>query len=303
MKLSNCKLAGVAAVIVAIAICIWFEANPGSVPSLPSDKINQPKPVPTRISAPPQQAQAIPTTAVVPVANQATALVLNVAGLALPLAFADTATDKAFCQMVARDLQLIYGHLTGHEVIRANPATRVMVRGKTITPIKMLNFTGKGRYFPKSIEADFGYVGIVDGHESLLITDQMVSAYREALKLQQQQPQAIEELSHFVDALNGLSARPMDNVRSLFLLDASMASGEGELAKLTPQSFSQSFGSKQYRSPSVLELVAGEQVGDRYKGRFITKLYIKTSSGIEDAMPPLIFDGGRWKFLITSNPT
>lgn len=44
-------------------------------------------------------------------------------------------------------------------------------------------------------------------------------------------------------------------------------------------------------------------MAERFAGKFITKLYIKTSSGIEDAMPPLIFDTGQWKLLITSNPT
>ena len=53
----------------------------------------------------------------------------------------------------------------------------------------------------------------------------------------------------------------------------------------------------------MLELVEGAHVSERFKGSVVTKLYIKTDVGIEDAMPPLIFDGGRWRFLITSNPT
>jgi hypothetical protein len=229
-------------------------------------------------------------------------LVLKIGDMVLPLEFADTATDPKFKQAVALDLELIYGHLTGHEVISGGASSAVIVRGQPITPRMMVNITGKGRYFPKEIESDFGYVGAVNGHDAILITDKIIAAYVEAMDRQREQPKAFYELSRFVETMNNLATSPVINPGDLFYLDPSIASAKAEIDGITPQLFVQNFGSKQYRSPSVLEVIDGMHLGEHYEGRLIAKLYIKTSDGIDDSMPPIIFDGGQWKFLIHSSP-
>lgn len=230
-------------------------------------------------------------------------MALTVAKLTLPLAFADTGTNPELRQAVARDLQMVYGHLDGHEVVSVGAVPPVIVRGRAITPTKLINFTGTGRYFPKVIDGEIGYVGSVDGRESLLITDKVIAAYREAMGRRSAQPAAYDEVGHFVDDLNLLATKPIDDTRQMFVLDPAMANASSQLEQISPQVFAQQFGGQQYRAPSLLEIVDGSQISDRYKGRLVAKLYAQTKGGLKDHMPPIIFDQGRWKFLIVSPPT
>lgn len=230
-------------------------------------------------------------------------MTLTVAKLILPLAFADTGTSPELRQAVARDLQLVYGHLDGHEVVSAGAAPPVIVRGRAITPTMLINFTGAGRYFPKVIDGEIGYVGNVDGRERLLITDKVIAAYREAMERRNAQHAAYDELDRFVEDLNLLATKPVKDAGQMFVLDPAMANAGSLLEQISPQVFAQRFGGQQYRVPSLLEVVDGAQISGRYKGRLVAKLYAQTKDGLKDHMPPIIFDQGQWKFLIVSPPT
>ncbi len=230
-------------------------------------------------------------------------MVLTVAKLTLPLVFADTGTNAELRQAVARDLQMVFGHLDGYEVVSAGGVPPVMVKGHPITPTKLINFTGAGRYFPKVIDGEIGYVGNFDGREALLITDKVIAAYREAMERRRAHPAAYNEIGHFINDLNLLATKPINDTRQMFVLDPAMASASSQLEQINPQVFAQQFGGQQYRAPSLLEIVDGAQISDRYKGRLVAKLYAQTKDGLKDHMPPIIFDQGRWKLLIVFHPT
>ncbi len=230
-------------------------------------------------------------------------LALTVAKLTLPLAFADTGENPDLRQTVVRDIQMVYGHLGGHEIVNAGVMPAVIVKGVAITPTKLINFTGTGRYFPKVIDGEIGYVGNVDGTEALLINEKVITAYREAMERRSALPAAYEKIYQFVDDLNLLATKPINNPRELFVLDPTMATENSQLEQISPQVFAQQFGGQQYRAPSLLEVMDGARISDQYKGRLVAKLYVLTENGLKDNMPPIIFDQGHWKFLIVSPPT
>lgn len=223
----------------------------------------------------------------------------TVAELTLPLVFADTGANPELQQVVARDLQLIYGHLAGHEVVSSvGTFPPLMVNGQTVAAIKLLNFIGKGRHTPSQITREIGYVGNIDGLEALLISDKVIAAYSEAVERRAAQPEAFREIDRFVEKLNLLEAsKPIEDANQLFVIDPAVAR---EFDEIGPNSFGQQFAGRKYRAPSILEIVDGGRISERYKGRLVGKLYNLTQDGIEDSIPPIIFDEGRWKFLIVS---
>lgn len=289
--------------VILVAICGYFFTATHSSPITvkPSSTKNQAPQTPSTIGRTSRIEVTDTPAATKPPQN--VPMALTVAKLTLPLTFADTATNPELRQAVARDLQMVYGHLDGHEVVSAGVASPVMVKGRAITPTKLINFTGAGRYFPKVIDGEIGYVGNVDGRETLLITDKVIAAYREAMERRGAQPAAYSEINHFVDDLNQLATKPINDTRQMFVLDPAMANASSQLEQISPQVFAQQFGGQQYRSPSLLEIVDGVQISERYKGRLVAKLYAQTKDGLKDHMPPIIFDQGRWKFLIVSPPT
>lgn len=289
--------------IVLAALCAYFLSStaPSPVAETPSRAKTQAPQTASSISGSSQihEPDAPAATKVV----QYVPMALIVAKMTLPLAFADSGPNPELRQAVARDLQMIYGHLDGHEVVSSGVVSPVVVKGRAITPIKLINFTGAGRYFPKVIDGEIGYVGIVDGHDALLITDKVITAYSEAVKRRSAEPAAYNEIEHFIDDLNLLTTKPISDTHQMFVVDPAMANASGQLEQMSPQMFTQRFGGQRYRAPSLLEIVDGAQISDRYKGRLVAKLYAQTKDGLKDHMPPIIFDQGRWKFLILPPPT
>ncbi len=290
-----------AVVLVTLLGYFFISTSPSPIAETPSRAKRQ-APLTASTTSGSSQIDA-PETPTATKPPQIVPMALTVAKLTLPLAFADTGTNPELRQAVARDLQMVYGHLDGHEVVSAGAVPPVMVKGRPITPTKLINFTGSGRYFPKVIDGEIGYVGNIDGREMLLITDKVIAAYREAMERRSSQPAAYSGIDHFVDELNLLATNPINDTRQMFVLDPAMANASSQLEQISPQVFAQQFGGQQYRAPSLLEVVDGAQISDRYKGRLVAKLYVQTEDGLKDHMPPIIFDQGQWKFLIVSPPT
>ena len=295
---------GLVIAVILVALCVYFLA-PGPPPPVAETPGQTGSEAPQAAPAPSRRAQQNGSsgTPAALKAPQDIPLALRVAGLVLSLAFADTAADAGLRQAAAHDLQMVYGHLDGHEIVSAGAAPPVTVKGRAITPAKLINFTGAGRYFPKALDGEIGYVANIDGHEALLVTDKVIDAYREALKRRDAQPAAYGALAHFIEDLNLLATKPIDDPRQMCVLDPAMASAGSQLAQISAQAFVQQFGGQQYRAPSLLEVVDGAQISAQYKGRLVAKVYAQTSAGLKDHMPPIIFDQGRWKFLIVPPPT
>ena len=292
--------------VILLALCGYFFNSSAPKPLKPSNlPITLTKPQSAQISSTVSGESQIETPATLAVAepSESLPLALTVAKLTLPLAFADTGENPDLRQTVVRDLQMVYGHLSGHEIVNAGVMPPVMVKGVAVIPTKLINYTGAGRYFPKVIDGEIGYVGNVDGSETLLITAKVISAYREAMDRRSAQPAAYEKIYQFVDDLNLLATKPISDPSQMFVLDPTMANQNSQLEQISPQVFVQQFGGQQYRAPSLLEIIDGAQISDQYKGRLVAKLYVHTESGLKDNMPPIIFDQGQWKFLIVSPPT
>jgi hypothetical protein len=287
-------------VVAIVAICALLLFTPRTAPN--SETHNRAKTEKPKTASDARGTSSLADKSSTPVAGKPTpsaAPVLTIAKLTLPLAFADTGSDPQLRHTVANDLQLVYGHLDGHEVVSAGTVPPVMVQGHAITPTKLINFTGPGRYFPRALDGEIGYVGNVEGRETLLINDKIVAAYREAIERRAVHPIAYRAIDNFVDELNHLEREPLEDPNQMFVTDPAVSR---EFSQVGAQAFARQFVGRKYRAPSLLEIVDGAQVNERYKGRLVAKLYTMTRDGLEDSMPPIMFDQGRWKFLIVPPP-
>ena len=295
------KLSLLLGALILVAFCGYFFISTPSATSkrTPSDSQNQVPQIASTVNGSSQIEKSGKPATTPPVTIP---MSLTIGKMSLPLVFPDAEASPELRQVVARDLQLIYGHLNGHEVVRrVGTFPQVMVKGQAVEATKLLTFTGSGRFCPRPIDGEIGYVGTVDGHEGLLISVKVVAAYSEAIDRRAAQPAAYREIDHFVDALNLLDgSKSIEDADQLFVVDPEVSRQFDEIGA---KAFSQQFAGRKYRAPSLLEIVDGTQISERYKGSLVGKLYNMTQEGMEDSMPPIIFDQGRWKFLIVSPPT
>ncbi len=293
MKLKLILLVGS---IVLVIICVYYFklTSFNSSDNLLAKKNSQPTPAVSKVDGRTGKAPAVT------ISPQSAPLSVTIAKLTLPLTFSDTATSSELRQAVARDLQMVYGHLDGYDILSAGSASPVIVNGHAVSPTKLINFTGSGRFFPEALDAEIGYVGIIDGRDTLLINDKVVMAYRKALDRCALQPEAFREIDHFVNELNLMeNGKPLPRAEQLYVIDPAVSS---QFDQINKDDFTQQFVGLKFRAPSLLEIVDGSEIDEGYKGKLVGKLYIIAENGLKEGMPPIIFDLNRWKLLILSPP-
>jgi hypothetical protein len=256
---------------------------------------------PTIESSPPKP-QALPASTPasrVPVVEEPvlSKLNLNAGSLTLPFAFADSNLSREEINEIARDLQVIYGQFTSTEEVKVRTLPTVRVNGTEIRAQKLLNFKGTGAYQPKAIAADFGYTGIVDGRESILIGEPILLAYREAFEHRRKTPAPYSTLKTFAFRLNQAAAEPVPRIPGIYAFDIASGKAPSDHPTITPQEFVQNFGGRFYREPSVLDIDYGPRHVKTLEGKLTARLYRSANMRRWEALD-MVYDTDQWKFIV-----
>jgi hypothetical protein len=296
MKFKFPLLSGVLVLVVAagwlvmtIPHCAHTDISPPTIPSTVSLQN-------------PQDSPALPATnaamAVPPISNPSPSVpeVLIAGGLELPVIFTDGVSDTELRQLIMKDINLVYGHLTDHESLLPIYKNRLRIEGRDVSPIAQLNFVGIGRYFPKELNALMGI--IVDlGGQKMVVPPELANIYAASEIKLKKYPQAFNQMEVFIERLNRLSEEAA-SPRDLFFLHPSAKEFAPALQEMSQEQIVEGFGNCKYRRPSVIEIKEMDESIPELKGALVAPIYRVITGGISDTSTPLVFHEGRWKLMI-----
>lgn len=226
-----------------------------------------------------------------------------VAGKKWELMFSDQTLTPLTRQRIKYDLNLIFGHLPRVEIDTIYKPIK-LADGRELD--RRVRFEGDSRRSPELLKVDGFLCLFRGGSKSEVFVPQAVSdAYVEAFELVKQHEAAFTELDLFLQRMTEIKTHPISNPKDLFLLSNEFKNAEADFAALPVAGFAAAWGGKIYRSASVLDVCA--TVGTRREnfskyGDLFAITYTVSGDKL-DQLPPLVFKGGKWRFLMLPPPT
>lgn len=198
---------------------------------------------------------------------------------------------------IYHELNLIYSHLDKHDVMPLRRPQQMPVNDEFLQIKDFVHFKGKGRYFPKS---HTGKIGFIVG-EDLIVPESIVEDYREALEQKKKYAAEYAQLLEAINQLNELEKHKNVVPSSWFYIDPAAANSGLHLPDISSEDFIAEYTKYGYRQPSLLDI---KERKEESSGVLTAKVYVRNQEGrVDNALPLLIYEGGRWKFFITLPPT
>lgn len=210
--------------------------------------------------------------------------------------FEDGDYSESLQKIIIKDVNLIFRHMNEFEILPYSKKA-FSIYGSNVSSQKKIYFLGPGRYWPPIYRNTFGFI-IDDGEdERIIITDELVLAYKEAVSFQEDNKEAFEKLFRFIDQLNtGSKADIASNgIDSLFYF----FNGTGFLKnkyKDDAMELIAYFTQYEWREPSLLDV-------NYENNNLIAHTYIINSQKIPVSQAGLIYDDSNWKILIVKPGT
>lgn len=229
---------------------------------------------------------------------------LKAGGLSIDLAFEDGDSAPELSALILADLQLILGHLNANEFLAApKNAAPVPIHGQLHSISSTINYVGKGRFIPDSLEPLLGSITEIGGQKKLLISKEMQELYRTAQTLAKNHAAVFDSLPAFVGRLNRLTEEPPVNLGEVIYF-GNLANDEARAVEnFGTSQFVMDFGGKHYQAPSILEIHAAKTLRGADEDTWAAPLYVVADNGISDAAPSVVYFNGRWQILLsTSTP-
>ena len=197
-------------------------------------------------------------------------------------------------KLITEDILLLYGHLDIH-LKNLDNSTSFLVGKSLVGSKQKIDFLGPGRYLPSEVRELFGYVAELNDKRYIIISDELVQAYRDAKIFSQKHRSAFDNLSQFLDMMNDLENADIPKLNEIFYFDESAAQYK--------EKFIKEYGGLRYKKPSIFDTKEGHSFSKsffkKYGSKLITKVYVFDDSGtLKDGSPPFIYDNGKWKLLI-----
>jgi len=215
----------------------------------------------------------------------------------MDLHFVDRKIEGSLKKFIRDDLELIFGHLTGHESYKKEGFE------------KHIYFTGEGRYIPRLLTEKFGDVVSVDGADKLMVNKEVLDAYQLAYNLEKEG--VIQGLRELIENLRKEDGTEESSIADNFLFQKEYVESSGYGAtgiEGAPEEMKKEF-LRQWRSfnlrmPSVLEIGTGstDLQGMGRGGEWASRLYV-VENGIPVHEWPVTTEGGKWKVFIYSPGT
>lgn len=230
-------------------------------------------------------------------------LVFAVAGLSLPITFEfdeSAPIPKALQQIMAKDFTLIYGHLDRVEVLTFDPR-QFRVDGRQVPTTKRIQLQGKGRYFPDIYRNNFEYIVQLDGIEKLIVTKELIDAYRKVAELRAAYPVAAEALDQFAAKLESTDPNRFAGLQATDLIWAP------NLDKAEPamwQHTQREVQKLRLRRPSFLEFYTNDGKPNAATpmnapaGSLVASAMTVDEGGIPTGYWPLIYLDGKWRIAV-----
>lgn len=122
-------------------------------------------------------------------------------GTTFPAIFEDGKYSDRLQRTIIRDINLIFHHITNYEIL---PYTKklVVLNGSNLMVQKKIHFLGPKRYFPKVYKDNFGFIIELNDKNQIVITQEIISAYKNAMELEKKNKEAFKKIPHFISMMN-----------------------------------------------------------------------------------------------------
>ncbi len=221
---------------------------------------------------------------------------LHAGGREWSLSISDSTVPNEVRLVIAKDLNLIFGHLPSTEIDRHPFPIDGQLNGKPVMLTHRVRFEGGARKGPKELMED-PFMSLDDGREEngLYIPKEVTDAYLQAIERSQKYEDAYGKLRKIIEALNNLDQRPILNVKELFLLTDDNQSQAAGLAQTEDAAIASAWGPHNYREPSLLEITETRGTPFEKYGTLVAQLY---EGPKHNEFFPLIYRNERWQILV-----
>lgn len=221
---------------------------------------------------------------------------LHAGGRAWSLAMSNSSVPNEARIVIAKDLNLIFGHLPVTVIDKLPFPIDGQLNGKKVQLTHSVRLEGGARKFPKELMED-PFMGLVDGkvEAGLYIPKEVTDAYLQAIERSRQYNEAYDKLGQMLQALNNLQQRPIANVKELFLLTSDNKSEAAGLAQFDDAALASAWGGFKFREPSLLQVT--ETRGTPLEKYGVLEAQIYEGPKLNEFFP-LIYRNGRWQILV-----
>lgn len=293
MKNRNLVILCIALVLVAVAIWTMLHIGQESDKAPKARAQNQTTAPLTPLEARSDPPQSNSTSATERTAVSAT---LHAGGREWPLSISDSAVPNEDRRVIAKDLNLVFGHLPVTVIDKLPFPIEGKLHGNSVQITHRVRLEGGPRKGPRELMDD-PFMGLVDGKEEsgIYIPKEVTDAYLQAMERSRKYNEAYDKLRQMVEALNHLEQRPIANAKELFLLTDDNQSQAAEVAQMDDAALAAAWGRYKYREPSLLEITETRGTPLEKYGLLVAQIY---SGPNLNEFFPLIYRNGRWQVLI-----
>ena len=282
--------------LVLVAVAVWTVLHIGQERDKPPQATapkQAPAPVPTlqTHTEQPQSKGASPTE------RTAVSGKLHAGGREWSLSFSNSTVPNEARVVIAKDLNLIFGHLPVTVIDKLPFPIEGQLHGNKVQLTHRVRLEGGMWRCPAALPWNDPLMCLVDGKEEsgIYIPKEVTDAYLQAIERSRKYNEAYDKLRQMVEALNHLDQRPIANAKELFLLTDDNQSQAAGLAQMDDAALASAWGRYKYREPSLLEITETRGTPLEKYGLLVAQTY---SGPNLNEFFPLIYRNGRWQILV-----
>lgn len=214
-----------------------------------------------------------------------------IGGTTFPAIFEDGKYSDHLQSTIVRDINLIFHHITNYKILPYAKKS-VVLNGLNLMVQKKIHFLGPKRYFPEVYKDNFGFILELNDRNQIVITQEIISAYKNAMEFEKKNKEAFKKIPHFISMMN---SKPITEIAHMkidelfyFLKDAEPLKKKYEK---NPVELFNHFSELNWRKPSLLDICYLDK-------KLIAYTYMIDSEKIPILKTVLIYDQDDWKILI-----
>lgn len=212
----------------------------------------------------------------------------------LPMIFESEDLSDELRQVILADLDLIFEHFTGHSYFAPRTKYSFDIAGESISVKRGIQLDGKGAVWPQELHGSLLLVE-QEGVESLVMSKEIVSLYKKAWDLRNENIAVFEKLENFINSISEASAEnPMKREASeLVWTPHKNAPQPDEIPNIV-----ETFSAVNLRLPSLLEISENLAPQSKEEPSLSARTYLlDESSNIPKTEIILVYQNGSWKFV------
>ncbi len=223
---------------------------------------------------------------------------LKLGSKTLPLVFEDGDYTEELRKVIIADMNLIFAHVEDYQFLKLHKPVWFVIGGRKVEAIEHIHLKSPGVFRPETYKAaKSGLVVRLDGKRHLVVSRELLKAYRKALEFKKKNVKMFAQLEKFIETFNrhGLPALKGDELDDYFWFHKStLRYLEGR--RKNPNKFLKQFKSWKLTRLSLLNIeMLSESLPGEELDMFVAVICQLDDKGVPYNETGLVYHDGRWK--------